>query len=392
MQSLSKILSPCNIYDDKFSFVEKDKYGNTLLPPSKFDSADSSVEIVSPGIPPYWSLIAKAQNLMSDYDFFYDESSPFSIWISGTNGKTTTTQMTQLLLEGRGSVSGGNIGVPICELSKNAKIWILETSSFTLHYTNKAKPNIYVLLPITPDHISWHGSFEEYENAKLKPLCLMEKESYAIIPQKYINSKQARDFKGRIYTYNSPSNLAEQFCIDMTQLRFKGAFLLDCVLACSVAKIITDEIDYSLINSFRLDAHKIEEFYDAKGRLFVDDSKATNIDATLEALKLYRDKKIFLILGGDNKGVSLESLIKELQNYSIKVFAIGKSATHIEFLCKQYHIDCKDSATLSNAIVSIDKEMQNNDICLLSPACASLDQFTSYKQRGDMFKMYVKNL
>ncbi|RAX54613.1 UDP-N-acetylmuramoyl-L-alanine--D-glutamate ligase [Helicobacter sp. 16-1353] len=392
MQSLGKILAPCNIYDDKFTTPSKDKYNNNLLPPNLFNADNSTLEIVSPGIPPQWELIQKAKNLISDYDYFYSKDSPFSVWISGTNGKTTTTQMAQMLLEDSGSLSGGNIGNPICELNKNAKMWILETSSFTLHYTNKAKPDIYALLPITPDHISWHGSFEEYTNAKLKPLRLMQEKSYAIIPDKYKDFPQIKDFKGTIYFYDSALELAKKFNIDINKIKFKGAFLLDSIMALSIAKIITNKIDYHKINSFRIDAHKIEEFFDAKGRLFVDDSKATNIDATLQALKIYSDKYIRLILGGDNKGVSLEPLIVELKRYKVKVFAIGKSTNHIIDLCRKYCILCEDSRDLKSALNAINKDFIDDGVCLLSPACASLDQFISYKQRGEFFKLYALSL
>ena len=198
MKVLSKILSPCNIYDEKFHNKSKDEFGNNLLPIEYFDSKDSSLEIISPGIPPTFALNKKARNLISEYDYFYPNNA-LNIWISGTNGKTTTTQMTQSLLSEFGSVCGGNIGIPLCNLDKNAKIWILETSSFTLHYTNKANPKIYALLPVTQDHISWHGSFENYVDAKLKPIKLMSKDSYAIIPSKYRD--KIKDFRGKIYLF-----------------------------------------------------------------------------------------------------------------------------------------------------------------------------------------------
>lgn len=392
MQALGKILSPCNIYDDKFITPSKDKYGNNLLPPNLFEARDSTLEIVSPGIPPSWELIQKAKNLISDYDYFYNKNSPFSIWISGTNGKTTTTQMAQVLLEKFGSVSGGNIGKPLCELQKDTKMWILETSSFTLHYTNKASPNIYALLPITPDHVSWHGSFEEYTNAKLKPLILMDEKSTAIIPDKYRDFPQIRGFKGKIYFYDTADTLSNIFGIDTNKINFRGVFLLDSIMALSIAKLVTNEIDYHSINSFRIDSHKIEEFFDEKGRLFVDDSKATNIDATLEALKLYKEKYIYLILGGDNKGVSLEPLVEELKQYKTKVFAIGKSTEHIVNLCQKHNILCEDSIELKDALDSINKDFAKDEVCLLSPACSSLDQFISYKQRGEFFKLYALNL
>jgi UDP-N-acetylmuramoylalanine--D-glutamate ligase len=129
-------------------------------------------------------MVKKANNIQSDYDLVYKDM-PFSIWISGTNGKTTTTQMCQYLLKDKGSVCGGNIGTPVTLLDKNAPIWILETSSFTFHYTNIAKPNLYILLPISEDHITWHGSFEEYKKAKLKPLDMMLEGEIAIIPEEF---------------------------------------------------------------------------------------------------------------------------------------------------------------------------------------------------------------
>ena len=120
----------------------KDKFPNAILYDdndfSNYDLSSNERTIVSPGIPPYNEMISKAKNIQSDYDLF-NEFMPFSIWISGTNGKTTTTQMCQHILNNYNSVCGGNIGTPLSKLDVNASIWILETSSLTLHYTNTAK-------------------------------------------------------------------------------------------------------------------------------------------------------------------------------------------------------------------------------------------------------------
>ncbi len=388
MKALSKIITPCNIYDEKFTKIDKDEFGNNLLPIKYFNPQDSTLEIISPGIPPNFALNKLAKNLISEYDYFYPNHAT-NIWISGTNGKTTTTQMTQSLLHKHGSVCGGNIGIPLCNLDKNANIWILETSSFMLHYTNKANPKIYALLPITKDHISWHGNFENYVNAKLKPLKLMSKDSYAIIPSKY--KDMTKNFKGKMYLYDNEKDIAQKFKIDEKKISFRGAFLMDSIMALAITKIITNTIDYDIINKFKIDSHKVEEFTDKYGRLFVDDSKATNIDATIQALRIYKDKEIFLILGGDNKGVSLEPLIKQILSYNIKIFAIGECSNEIYNLSKKYNITCKNSHTLENAVISIKGIFNDikNSICLLSPACASLDQFSSYKHRGEEFKKYA---
>ena len=131
---------------------------------STYDKTSNDITVVSPGIMPSNKMVKESKNIISEYDLFSDIM-PFSIWISGTNGKTTTTQMCQHILKDRDSLCGGNIGTPLAKLDKDVNIWILETSSFTLHYTNKAKPNLYILLPISEDHISWHGSYEAYKEA-----------------------------------------------------------------------------------------------------------------------------------------------------------------------------------------------------------------------------------
>ena len=122
MKALSKFVAPCNIYDEKFKEKNQDEFGNNLLPINEFDPQKSKLEIISPGIPPNFALNKIAKNIISEYDYFYPNNA-INIWISGTNGKTTTTQMAQSLLNEYGSVFGGNIGIPLCNLDKNAKIW-----------------------------------------------------------------------------------------------------------------------------------------------------------------------------------------------------------------------------------------------------------------------------
>lgn len=244
-----------------------------------YDILSDEITIVSPGIPPYHTLVKQTKNLLSEYDFFVSEDR-FSIWISGTNGKTTTTQMCELLLTSFGGIAGGNIGTPLAKLDINAPIWILETSSFTLHYTNKAKPNIYLLLPITDDHVSWHGSFEAYEKAKLKPLDFLKEGEVVILPKKY----EDYPTNGYKITYENSSDLALKLRIDISKINHKEPFLLDAIMALATTKILFDVVDYELINSFKIDAHKVEEFLDSDGRVWVDDSKATNIDATIKSI------------------------------------------------------------------------------------------------------------
>jgi len=382
-QDIVKREKNCKIFDDKIVEDVSDEFGNLYFHSSKFNPDESLVEIVSPGVPPHHEMIKKAKNVMSDYDFYFRDF-PFSIWISGTNGKTTTTQMVEFLLKKRGAISGGNIGNSIASLDKNANIWVLETSSFTMHYTNIAKPNIYILLPITPDHITWHGSMSEYEEAKLKPLKFLKEGEIAILPKKYSHIPT----DGFAIYYENSFDLAEYFNIDIEKIAFKEPFLLDSLMALAVTKILYDEIDYELINSFKVDSHKIEEFRDAKNRLWVDDSKATNIDATIWAVQRYKDKKIYLILGGDDKGANLSEMFDVLKNVDAEIFAIGSNMKRIESYCQNIDKICHVCEFLDVAVKKID-EIFVDGVGLLSPAAASLDQFSGYKQRGDKFKEYV---
>ncbi len=428
-QAMARILGEkfggFDIYDDKFTATNTqgnsnsnktapntDEFGNLLKNPSEFKADESELEIASPGFPPQHELIKMARNLISEYDFFYD-AMPKSVWISGTNGKTTTTQMTQWLLAAAGAQMGGNVGVPLAELDARARLWVLETSSFTLHYTKTAKPEIYALLPITPDHLSWHGGFEAYEAAKLSVLGRLKEGDVAILPEIQASSKAAKSCKAEIIAYKDEFDLAKKMGINIGKIAFQTPFLMDAVLALSIAKILLGVLDYARLNAFKIEAHKLEELRDKQGRLWVNDTKATNIDAVLAALARYAGRKIHLIIGGDDKGVSLEPLFKAFAGQQITLYAIGTSTPKVMALAKAYKIEAYECEFLQNAVFAIDKNFNApqieepqysaapkkrgrkkpiDEVALLSPACASLDQFSSYAQRGEKFKEFVRKL
>ena len=383
------------IYDDKFSGTKDDECGNTLLDSALFvdegsakathandtkssessalDSLDSlthnslksaHLSIISPGIPPTHPLATKARNLIGEYDFFYRllahwETPPQSVWISGTNGKTTTTQMTTALLESFGARSGGNIGTPLSELyMSRTPLWVLETSSFSLHYTRYAAPQVYALLPVREDHITWHGSFEAYVCDKLSPLARMGEDSSAILPLELATHPLARGFRGRAVFYADSKDLAGQLGIEYERVRIQEPFLLDALIALGIAKILRGVCDIAAINAFKIGAHRIEEFMDTHNRLWVDDSKGTNVDASIEAVRRYQDRQIWLILGGDDKGADLHPLFRFMQGKAIRIFAIGSNAHKIVSLSAQYGVECEVCGELEVAVRAI-KKMRN---------------------------------
>ncbi len=378
----------CIFFDDNVKEAYYDNEKNYILPSNLFKPKDSSLEVTTPSLKPSNRLIKTANNLISEYDYILPQTEARTIWISGTNGKTTTTQMITHLLEDRGAISGGNIGTPLALLDKKAPLWILETSSYTLRHTKTASPDIYLLLPITPDHLDWHGGEKEYTQDKLRPLLTMKEGELALIP-KGLDIPKTNAF---IVEYDSVEFLADYFKLDIRKINFKSAFLEDALIALAVSKVIFDEVNYDLINSFVVDAHRQEEQLDKSGRLWVNDSKATNIDASIQALRAYKESPIHLIIGGDDKGVDLNPLFIELKLYDIIIYTIGNNNNKLLDLSHEYNINAVESKTIDLAIKNIDKVLQIGEVALLSPASASFDQFTSYKERGKVFLELSSNL
>ncbi len=377
----------CTFFDDNVKEPFSDEGGNQVFPSHLFDPDASTLEVTTPSLKPNHPLIKSAKNLLSEYDYFADVM-PFSIWISGTNGKTTTTQMLTHLLSKRGAVSGGNIGTPLADLDHNASIWVLETSSFTLHHTRTASPNIYLLLPITPDHLDWHETPEAYEADKLAPLRTMKEGELALIP-KGLNIPQTNAY---VVEYDKNTFLETYFELDANKLAFRGAFIQDALLALAITKVLFDETDYDLINAFKLDAHRQEEIKDVEGRLWINDSKATNLDATIQAIKGFSDRKIHLILGGDDKGVDLTPLFELMKEIDIVIYTIGANTNRLLQLANTFGVQAVEAKTIDKAVAAIDKVHTLDSVALLSPAAASLDQFKSYKHRGETFMKLVSTL
>jgi len=386
-------------YDDRTQEPWEDKAGNRILPTEAFDPDTSDLEILTPSIPPHHPLLQKARNPISEYDFFLGNlsthyplptthSTPFTVWISGTNGKTTTTQMLTHLLANKGALSGGNIGTPLADLDSKAPIWILETSSYTLHHTRTASPDIYLLLPITPDHLDWHGSPEAYEADKLRPLLTMREGELALVPK----GLALPETNAWVVEYDSIDFLADFFTIDPTKIRFKSAFLEDAMLALSITRTLFDTVDYDRINAFALDHHRQEEFTDPQGRLWVNDSKATNVDATLKALETYGDRPIHLILGGDDKGVDLSPLMNTLASMDITLYTVGSNNDRLIVMAQERTIPAHSCHTVANAVEAIHPNLKVNEVALLSPAASSLDQFASYAKRGELFLKLAQDL
>ena len=403
-----------DFYNDRCEKAWTDEAGNRIHPSADFDPEASDLEILTPSIRPDSPLLAAARHPVSEYDLFLspekiealqqehnqnsslfplpsslpDAKRPRTIWISGTNGKTTTTQMLTWLLKPRGALSGGNIGTPLAELDSSARLWVLETSSYTLHHTHHAAPDIYLLLPITPDHIDWHGSADAYAADKLDPLRRMGEGELALIPK----GMKVPETSAWVVEYDGDAFLESFFDLDASRLRYRAGFLQDALLALAVTRTLFDEADYERLNAFALDRHRQEEATDTLGRLWVNDSKATNLDASLQALEAYRDRKIHLIAGGDDKGVDMEPLLVRLSELDAELYAIGSNARRLTELARKHEVPVHTFTHLREAQQAVAERLRPGEVALLSPAASSLDQFPSYAKRGEDFLRFVEDL
>ncbi|NKQ40816.1 MAG: UDP-N-acetylmuramoyl-L-alanine--D-glutamate ligase [Sulfurovum sp.] len=384
-------------YDDNTIESREDENKNIILPPSSFDPSQSKLEITTPSLKPDNPLVKNACNLISEYDFFLSKkyahlnhmhAKPFTIWISGTNGKTTTTQMLTQLLAKKGAISGGNIGTPLAELDPNAPIWILESSSFALHHTKYASPDIYLLLPVTSDHLDWHETPEQYEADKLRPLLGMREGELALVPK----GLSLPDTDAWVVEYNDDAFLEHFFDLDSSKLKYRAAFLQDALLSLAISRTLFDETDYSLLNDFQLDNHRQEEIDDHLGRLWVNDSKATNADASMQAIKAYSHNKIHLILGGDDKGLDLSILMDFIASQTIELYAVGSNSDKLASMASKRNITHHNCKQIDIAVRKINQNLTQNHVALLSPAASSLDQFSSYAKRGEFFINEIKKL
>lgn len=332
--------------------------------------------------------------------------------ITGSNGKTTTTALTGEVLAKAGLPVhvGGNIGTPaitLVEKSTDATYNVLEISSFQLETIETFRPLIAVVINVTPDHLDRHGSFEAYAAAKARVFENQTAEDHAILnaddPACVAMAKKVRS---RLWWFSPRHEVAAGAFIregqivwrdgahdiavgPTSELRLKGAHNLENVLCAVNAGMIAGckpEAIRAALAEFKAVEHRLEYVATIKGVQYFNDSKATNVDATIKALESFPNN-IHIILGGKDKG-SDYTVLKALLERVKRVYTIGAAAEKIE-----QHLggvaELVRSGTLENAVRQAAAAAKPGDVVLLAPACASFDQFNSYEHRGRVFKQLV---
>ena len=379
-------------------YAYDDNTSNDMLAtnPNKWPWYELDQIIVSPGIPLTHPLIKKAKKLKiqinNEIDIFA-RSFPKAkvIGVTGTNGKSTTTSLLGHIISFNGFKVqvGGNIGKAASSLTDPGKdgFIVLELSSFQLETCNNLILDGAIILNITPDHIEWHGNLNNYYNSKIKIASFLKKDAPLIISSNdNLCKKATNDLKDN----HNVININEHNKINYNAIKSFIHFKENLIASTKILSFLGISENKSLIavNSFRGLPHRMEFFLKKEKITFINDSKATNAEATLKALEYY--KNIFWIVGGVSKFGGIEPSLNYLGNVR-KCFIIGESKNEF-FNILNHKLECSISNTIEKALEEIFNETINLSeeiTVLLSPAAASFDQFENFEKRGQIFKKLV---
>ena len=378
---------------------------------------DQDLIVVSPGVPVDAQPIAQARALGQPVIGEIELAAEFLrgpiVAITGSNGKTTTTTLTGEILAAGGlkTLVGGNIGTPAISLVPQAiseTVIVLEVSSFQLETIRSFRPKIGIVLNVTPDHLDRHRTFAAYVDAKARLFENQQPEDFAVLNA---DDPTCVDLAGRtraqVFWFSRKREVqqgawvrkgevlfrrvgAQQEVMLVSEIPLKGSHNLENVLAavCAGALMGCEAGKISgAIRNFKAVEHRLEYVATVRGVEYYNDSKATNVDATIKALESF-PCNIHLILGGKDKGSDYTALNDLLRQRVKWVYTIGAAADKIQSQIKGT-VGFVPSGTMATAVKQAAASAQPGDVVLLAPACASFDQFQNYEHRGRVFKDLV---
>ena len=377
---------------------------------------NADIIVTSPSIPPEAEIfqMAKCYNkeVISEPDFAFlnkSENSKF-ITITGTNGKTTTTKLVSEILTNAGFKAPfcGNIGIPPTDLlDENADFFVMEISSYQIFHSKYLKPYIGSFINYTPDHITWHGNEEEYLRVKKSHFIGNNAPEFAVLNfkdknvralEKETNSKIVA-FEEEFFDFCIFEKSNKLFCehnkdmekvCDLSTAKIFGKHnYQNMMCAVGIAKIlnISNDVIQKTIDDFTPPAHRIEFIAQIDGIKYYNDSKATNCDSSICALKAFKEP-VVLIAGGRDKMTDLTEFVQTIEQKASSVVLIGEATDRFEQAMLEigYKKIIKTN-TLEKAI-DIAGSLKQGDV-LFSPACASFDMFKNFEERGEVFRNHV---
>ena len=388
----------------------------TLGPQARIDLAGLDLVVVSPGVPAKLPLLEQARSqgisVWSEIELAWRFLRGKLIAITGSNGKTTTTALVAHILKTANipTLVGGNIGTPLLarvEHSMDTTVTVAEVSSFQLETIDAFRPEIGVLLNLTPDHLDRHESFERYAAAKMRMFENQLERDFAILnaddpevtrrmptrPHVYWFSRQKRVAQGAFLVDGQILFRTEGLEVPLLRrddIPLKGDHNVENVLAACAASYLAGADPASIaagVKTFQGVEHRLEFVAQIDGVDFYNDSKATNVDASLKAIESFSGRLI-VILGGKDKGTGYAGLREPLRQRASLVLLIGAAAEKIASELEGAAA-MERAGTIERAVEIAAQRARSGDVVLLAPACASFDQFENYEHRGRVFKELV---
>jgi len=375
--------------------------------------------VVSPGVPvdapPLVQARALGETVIGEVELAARFLPGPIVAITGSNGKTTTTTLTGEIMAAGGfpTAVGGNIGTPAVSLIERATaetVVVLEVSSFQLETIQTFRPKVAVVLNITPDHLDRHRTFEAYTNAKARIFENQQAEDFAVLnADDPTCAGLASRTRAQVFWLSRKEEVKQGACVRdgrvlfrdakgqheimlASEIPLKGGHNVENVLAAVCVGALMGCEPASIgqaVREFEAVEHRLEYVATIRGVEYYNDSKATNVDATIKALESF-PANVHLILGGKDKDSDYTQLNELLRQRVKRVYTIGAAAEKIESQIKGVEID--HSETLETALRRAAVTAVAGDIVLLAPACASFDQFRNYEHRGRVFKEVVRAL
>ncbi len=394
-------------------WIEKGIYNPEIL-----DGA--SMVIPSPGVPPkniiLQAAVEKKIAVISEIELAHHFFKTPVIAVTGTNGKTTTTTLLGEILKGAGKkiFVGGNIGNPLIEYAQGSakdEYVVAEISSFQLQWVDKFHPFISILLNITSDHTDYHSSFAEYVKVKRRIFENQTENDFAIMNADDGSQKElAKHIRAKIISFSSKRELKEGIYLEKQRIIFRtaefgqesypvsmikipGLHNVENVMAAIVAARLCGADRRSVkscVSEFHGLPHRIEFAGEKNSIKFYDDSKGTNVGAVVRALETF-SQPVVLLLGGRDKEGDFETLQSIIPEKTKRVILFGEAKDRIASLIGN-SVEKIKTQKLIDAVEAAYKSAEPGDIVLLSPGCASFDEFRDYKERGNIFKQAVRNL
>jgi UDP-N-acetylmuramoylalanine--D-glutamate ligase len=375
--------------------------------------------IPSPGVPATLPQLqaARAVNIpiWSEIELAWRFLRGKLIAITGSNGKTTTTALVGHIFESAGipTIVAGNIGTPLISRvseTSDSTVTVLEASSFQLELIDQFRPDIAVLLNVTPDHLDRHPTLEAYAKAKARIFENQVESDAAILNADDEGAQQLTPTKPRVFWFSRTKRVAsgvflrddqiilrrdgdETVLLKRDDIGLRGEHNVENVMAAAAAAFLAGVAPRSIasaVRSFAAVEHRLEFVAEINGVSYFNDSKATNVDATLKALDAF-PANLLVILGGKDKGGDFTLLRDALKKHAKQALLIGAAAEKIAGQIAG-SVAVETTGTIERAVARSAEIAKPGDTVLLAPACASFDQFQNYEHRGRVFKQCVRQL